>query len=110
MVIPDGECTQVIIHPAISVWCVSAMPNGDIVSGSSDGIIRVFSNSEDRWASEADRKTLEDQVSSQALPSQQVGDVKKTDLPGPEALVTPGSCPIIPRFSLLRSETRKKGR
>ncbi|KAG8217652.1 WD-40 repeat-containing protein [Butyriboletus roseoflavus] len=86
----DGECVQVIIHPAISVWSVSTMPNGDIVSGCSDGVIRVFSNSEDRWASEADRKAFEDQVSNQALPSQQVGDVKKADLSGPEALVTPG--------------------
>ncbi|KAI9571401.1 WD40-repeat-containing domain protein [Boletus coccyginus] len=86
----DGECAQVIIHPAISVWSVSTMPNSDIVSGCSDGIVRVFSNSKDRWASEADRKTFEDQVSNQALPSQQVGDVKKADLPGSEALIAPG--------------------
>jgi hypothetical protein len=26
------------------------MPNGDIVSGSSDGIVRVFSEAEERWA------------------------------------------------------------
>lgn len=110
MVIPDGECAQVIIHPAISVWSVSTMPNGDIVSGCSDGVVRVFSNSEDRWASEADLKAFEDQVSSQTLPSQQVGDVKKTDLPGSEALVTPGSLSDIPRFSALKSETRKKSR
>lgn len=67
------------------------MPNSDIVSGCSDGIVRVFSNSKDRWASEADRKAFEDQVSNQALPSQQVGDVKKADLPGSEALIAPGS-------------------
>ena len=67
------------------------MPNGDIVSGCSDSIVRVFSNSEERWATGADRKTLEDQVSNQALPAQQVGDVKKADLPGSEALVAPGS-------------------
>jgi len=66
------------------------MPNGDIVSGSSDGIVRVFSDSEDRWASAEDLKTFEDQVASQALPSQQVGDVKKSDLPGTDALLHPG--------------------
>ncbi|KIJ17007.1 hypothetical protein PAXINDRAFT_168431 [Paxillus involutus ATCC 200175] len=86
----DGECVQVIVHPAISVWAVSTMPNGDIVSGCSDGVVRVFSDSGERWASEVDRKAFEDQVSTQALPSQQVGDVKKTDLPGPETLATPG--------------------
>ncbi|KAG6376286.1 WD40-repeat-containing domain protein [Boletus reticuloceps] len=86
----DGECAQVIIHPAISVWSVATMPNSDIVSGCSDGVVRVFSKSEDRWAGEADRKVLEDQISNQVLSSQQIGDVKKTDLPGPEALVAPG--------------------
>jgi phospholipase A-2-activating protein len=90
-VLADGECVQVIVHPAISVWAVSTMPNGDIVSGCSDGVVRVFSDSGERWASEVDRKAFEDQVSTQALPSQQVGDVKKTDLPGPETLATPGS-------------------
>ncbi|KAK0211219.1 phospholipase A-2-activating protein [Desarmillaria ectypa] len=89
----DGECAQVITHPAISVWAVSSMPNGDIVSGCSDGVVRVFSASEERWASEADLKVYDSAVASQALPSQQVGDVKKSDLPGPEALSTPGDAP-----------------
>jgi phospholipase A-2-activating protein len=66
------------------------MPNGDIVSGCSDGIVRVFSASEERWASAEKLKEYDDHVASQALPSQQVGDVKKSDLPGPEALNTPG--------------------
>ncbi|KAF7966377.1 hypothetical protein HWV62_38895 [Athelia sp. TMB] len=86
----DGELSQTIIHPAISVWAVASMPNGDIISGCSDGMVRVFSEAEARWASAADLKEYDGQVASQALPSQQVGDVKKTDLPGPEALNTPG--------------------
>ncbi|RDB21127.1 Phospholipase A-2-activating protein [Hypsizygus marmoreus] len=89
----DGECTQTIVHPAISVWAVSTMPNGDIVSGCSDGVVRVFSNSKERWASEADLKEYDAKVASQALPSQQVGDVKKSDLPGLEALTQPGKKP-----------------
>ncbi|KAL0946557.1 hypothetical protein HGRIS_012762 [Hohenbuehelia grisea] len=89
----DGECTQTIVHPAISVWAVSTMPNGDVVSGCSDGIVRVFSTSEDRWASEADLKEYEDKVAGQALQAQQVGDIKKSDLPGPEALQIPGKKP-----------------
>jgi hypothetical protein len=52
----DGELVQTITHPAISVWAVAAMPNGDIVTGCSDGIIRVFSRSESRWADEATLK------------------------------------------------------
>ena len=66
------------------------MPNGDIVSGCSDGIVRVFSASEERWASAERLKEYDDHVASQALPTQQVGDVKKSDLPGPEALNAPG--------------------
>ncbi|KDQ19766.1 hypothetical protein BOTBODRAFT_27194 [Botryobasidium botryosum FD-172 SS1] len=86
----DGECSQTIVHPAISVWAVSAMPNGDIVSGCSDGVVRVFSQSEERWASAEELKTYDASVASQALPSQQVGDVKKSDLPGADALAQSG--------------------
>ncbi|KZT61572.1 phospholipase A-2-activating protein [Calocera cornea HHB12733] len=86
-----GECIQTIVHPAISVWSVAAMSNGDFVTGSSDGVVRVFSETSERWASEEDLKTYDAAVQSQALPSQQVGDVKKTDLPGPEALDRPGN-------------------
>ncbi|KAF8274866.1 phospholipase A-2-activating protein [Lactarius quietus] len=89
----DGECHQTIVHPAISVWSVSAMPNGDIVTGTSDGVVRVFSEAEERWASPEDLKAFDDLVASQALPSQQVGDIKKSDLPGPEALGVPGIKP-----------------
>ena len=89
----DGECAQVITHPAISVWCVSSMPNGDIVSGCSDGKVRVFSAVESRWANTEQLKAYDDLVASTALPAQQVGDVKKDDLPGVEALSRPGNKP-----------------
>lgn len=89
----DGECVQMIVHPAISVWAVSTMPNGDIVSGCSDGIVRVFSASQDRWAGAAELKAFEDHIASQSISSQQVGDVKKTDLPGSDALLHPGKKP-----------------
>jgi phospholipase A-2-activating protein len=86
----DGECHQTIVHPAISVWTVSGMPNGDIVTGASDGVVRIFSEAEERWASPEDLKAFDELVASQALPAQQVGDIKKSDLPGPEALGEPG--------------------
>jgi phospholipase A-2-activating protein len=77
------------------------MPNGDIATGASDGIVRVFSESEERWVSPQELKAFDDLVASQALPSQQVGDVKKSDLPGLEALNTPGmhSFPLTRRSS-----------
>lgn len=66
------------------------MPNGDIVSGCSDGIIRVFSEKEEHWAPAEVLKEYEEKVASQALPSQQVGDLNKEQLEGPESLNTPG--------------------
>ncbi|PVF95555.1 PFU-domain-containing protein [Serendipita vermifera] len=86
----DGECWQTIVHPAISVWTVSTMPNGDIVSGCSDGIVRVFSESEERWAPADQLKLYDDTIANQALPTQQLGDVNKANLPGTEALSQPG--------------------
>ena len=45
------------------------MPNGDIVTGSSDGVVRIFSSAEERWASANKLKEYEELVASQALPS-----------------------------------------
>lgn len=91
----DGECAQTLVHPAISVWTVSTMPNGDIVTGCSDGVVRIFSASEERWASAGQIEAYDQQVASTALPAQQVGDVKKSDLPGLEALSQPGSLLMV---------------
>ncbi|EPQ57952.1 WD40 repeat-like protein [Gloeophyllum trabeum ATCC 11539] len=87
----DGELAQTIIVPAVSVWSVSTMPNGDIVAGSSDGVVRVFSVVEPRWAPPGDLKEFDDAVAKQALPAQQIGNVKVSDLPGMEALAQPGT-------------------
>ena len=71
------------------------MTNGDIISGCSDGVVRVFSEQEERWASAEVLKNYEDTLSSQALPSQQVGDINKEQLEGPEALNIPGELNLI---------------
>ncbi|KAF7329296.1 Phospholipase A-2-activating protein [Mycena kentingensis (nom. inval.)] len=56
----DGECAQVLVHPAISVWAVATLPNGDIVSGASDKNIRIFSSTPERWASDGDLRAYDD--------------------------------------------------
>lgn len=86
------------------------MPNGDIVSGCSDHVVRVFSASEERWASEGDLKAYDEKVASQALSSQQVGDVKKSDLPGPEALTAPGTSSFTTTSRSYRCLSRKEVR
>jgi len=47
----EGQSIQTITHPAISLWAVAACPEtGDIVSGASDNIIRIFSRDPERQA------------------------------------------------------------
>ncbi|TRY96521.1 hypothetical protein DNTS_014704 [Danionella cerebrum] len=57
-----GECAQTLRFPAQSIWCCCILPNGDIVVGASDGIIRVFTESEDRVASAQDLQAFEDET------------------------------------------------
>ncbi|KAG9300272.1 hypothetical protein G9A89_011345 [Geosiphon pyriformis] len=87
----DGICTQTILHPATSVWCVSGLPNGDIVSGASDFQIRIFSRAQERIADESTQKEFEDNLANHAIPANQIGDVQKDKLPGPEALLQSGN-------------------
>ena len=62
------------------------------MSGCSDHVVRIFSVAKGRWLPETDQNIYNEQVANQTLPSQQIGDLKKSDLPGPEALNTPGKC------------------
>ncbi|KAL8795518.1 MAG: hypothetical protein Q9182_007521 [Xanthomendoza sp. 2 TL-2023] len=83
----NNECIQTITHPAISVWSVAACSqNGDIVSGASDKKVRVFSRVKERQASAEAIKAFEGSVKASAIPKQQVGDVQKENLPGPDFL------------------------
>ena len=80
-----SECVQTITHPAISVWCVAACPeSGDIVSGASDGVARVFTRSEERAAAADALAAFEESVKASAIPQQQVGGINKEKLPGPD--------------------------
>lgn len=82
-----SECIQTITHPAISVWGVAACAeSGDIVSGASDRIVRVFSRAKERQAEPEVIQAFEDSVKASSIPQQQVGEVNKEKLPGPEFL------------------------
>jgi phospholipase A-2-activating protein len=81
------ECVQTITHPAISVWSVAACAEtGDIVTGASDRIARVFSRSPDRHATLEAIQQFDQTVKESAIPEQQVGKINKEELPGPEFL------------------------
>ncbi|MBN3306153.1 phospholipase A-2-activating protein [Amia ocellicauda] len=88
-----GECAQTIRLPAQSVWCSCLLDNGDIVVGSSDGIIRVFTESEERAASAEDLQAFEDELSKATFDPKtgDLGDIKMEELPGIEHLEEPGT-------------------
>lgn len=82
-----NQCVQTITHPAISVWAVAvSKETGDIVTGASDRIARVFSKDKDRQAEASVIQQFENAVKESAIPQQQVGNVNKEKLPGPEFL------------------------
>ncbi|SLM34914.1 polyubiquitin binding protein (doa1 ufd3) [Lasallia pustulata] len=82
------ECVQTITHPAISVWGVAVcQENGDIISGASDRIVRIFSRVKERQAEPHVLQAFEDSVKSSSIPQQAVGEVNKEKLPGPEFLL-----------------------
>lgn len=83
----DGlKCIQVITLPAISVWSVSAAPNGDLIVGSSDKIARIFTRDTERVTDAATLADFEESVRESSIPQQTVGQINMTDLPGPEFL------------------------
>ncbi|KAL8730407.1 MAG: hypothetical protein Q9181_004669 [Wetmoreana brouardii] len=83
----SNECIQTITHPAISVWGVATCSeNGDIVSGASDKKVRIFSRASERQAAKEVIQAFDDSVKASSIPKQQVGDVQKENLPGPEFL------------------------
>ncbi|ORX86908.1 PFU-domain-containing protein [Anaeromyces robustus] len=86
----DNECKQTISHPAVSVWCVQAFPNGDIASGSSDNIIRVFTRDPERIANEELIKQFEDSVSNFSVASNGM-NIDKKDIKDKSFLDTPGT-------------------
>ncbi|KAL1860115.1 WD repeat protein Lub1 [Paecilomyces lecythidis] len=81
------QCVQTITHPAISVWSVAAcQETGDIVTGASDRVTRVFSREKERQGDENLVQQFDNAVRESAIPQQQVGKINKEKLPGPEFL------------------------
>lgn len=80
-----NSCVQTITHPAISVWSVAACPEtGDIVTGASDRVTRVFTRAEERRAPTEVAERFENSVKESSIPQQQMGQINKENLPGPE--------------------------
>lgn len=84
-----GEALAV---PAQSVWSVCALENGDIVAGSSDAVVRVFTRDAALAVDEETQRVFEANVATfRAEKSKDLGGVKVNDLPGPESLLVEGT-------------------
>lgn len=66
-----------IALPAQSVWSVACLSNGDIVAGTSDGVVRVFTRDPERFATEAVRQAFNVGVQTRAAEaSLELGGIK----------------------------------
>ncbi|XP_020365770.2 phospholipase A-2-activating protein isoform X2 [Rhincodon typus] len=88
-----GVCSQTIRLPAQSIWSCCVLDNGDIVVGSSDGVIRVFTEAEERTATAEEIQTFENELSSATIDPKtgDLGDININELPGREHLDEPGT-------------------
>ncbi|CAH8874217.1 unnamed protein product [Trichobilharzia szidati] len=87
------SCLQTISLPCQSAWCVTLVPNGDIVVGGSDAMVRIFSCDPKRQASQDVLKLYETELANFkiTLPnSVGTGDLDLNKLPGIDALTRPG--------------------
>lgn len=74
-----------------SVWAVSCLKNGDILTGTSDGVVRVFTKDSNRFADEQTMCAFNEAVETRIREaSMSLGGVKVNELPGPEALLQKG--------------------
>ncbi|KAJ3670094.1 hypothetical protein LUZ60_010418 [Juncus effusus] len=86
----DGKCVQSIEHPGC-VWDAKFLENGDLVSACSDGSVRVWTREPTRATDPFETQAHLDMLSQYKLSRKTVGGLKLTDLPGLEALQTPGN-------------------
>ncbi|XP_011866365.1 PREDICTED: phospholipase A-2-activating protein [Vollenhovia emeryi] len=87
----NAELKQTIVLPTQSVWCIDLLSNGDIVAGSSDGAVRIFSSDPERHANMETLEAFEKEVANTSLNAQQaIGDISIKDLPDSKVLLQPG--------------------
>lgn len=89
--IQDGALGDAVSLPAQSVWAVTCLKNGDIVTGTSDAMVRVFTKESNRVANPQILASFELAVQTRnAEASKELGGIKVNELPGPEALLVDG--------------------
>ncbi|GAA6021795.1 hypothetical protein JCM11491_003878 [Sporobolomyces phaffii] len=84
----DGECDQVIEVPALSVWSLATLANGDLACGCSDKLIWIFSRDEERRADDQVDELFESQL--RAKRAKRVGSPKPVVHEDQSVLGSPG--------------------
>lgn len=85
--VETGKSTNVIVTPAVSVWCLESISNGDICFGSSDGSIRLFSTFPSRMASPQEISAFAENVKKTAVNE---STINEKDILPYETILKPG--------------------
>ncbi|KAL0132928.1 hypothetical protein PUN28_000573 [Cardiocondyla obscurior] len=86
----NAEPKQTIVLPTQSIWSIDLFSNGDLVAGSSDGAVRIFSCDPERYANREMLEAFEKEVATTTLNAQVIGDINIKDLPDSRVLLQPG--------------------
>lgn len=87
----NGTCLQTIRLPPTTLWDVYPLDNNNIAVAASTGSAYVLTRDEKLEAPPEEQRELEDEVSKTSIPIQELGEIKADQLPGPFALMTPGT-------------------
>ena len=84
---------QTIALPCQTLWYTICLPNGNLVVACSDGTIRLFTQNEKQMANSSEIEEYERELGQFAIPlkaNEAMSQIKRTELPGVEALTLPG--------------------
>jgi phospholipase A-2-activating protein len=81
------SCVQTIIHPGV-VWSVALADNGDVITGCSDGVARVFTRDATLIAEPDVLAAFEKSVSERQLNTRVIGGVDVAKLPNADDALT----------------------
>lgn len=85
------SCLQTIAHPGV-VWAVAFTSQGDILSGCSDGMARIFTRNSALVADDSLLQSFENSVSDKQISTKVIGNVDVAKLPtAKEGLGIPGN-------------------
>ncbi|CDR47896.1 RHTO0S15e03378g1_1 [Rhodotorula toruloides] len=84
----EGREEQQVLVPALSVWTLATLPNGDLACGCSDHMIWIFTRDEQRLADEGTVRIYEERLESRR--ASKAPATPKPRVEGPAALDQPG--------------------